>query len=285
MQQPTTAGNAMMEEERPRHVQSGGMGPTTMGAGIPQGPQQLSQPSAIQTIQRQPVIQEKIQQIEKDVIQPVVHREREQTEIHKITQPLTQVEVRPAVVEEKVLPAEMRPVIREQPRAMVPEVQLRSSTVTAPPSVSVVQEQPIVEEIVHKVVREEIQPVVYKQTVIPTVIHQQKPIYERIIEAPIILKEERAPIILREGETFTNMLGQQPRTVLSGQGEGPFFVGQPPISALESKLQNVSLSKVPTTVTDSVTTTTTTTQVQEPVRPTTTAGTATSSSSLSQKTF
>jgi len=181
--------------------------------------QQWEQPS-VSVIERVPVINEIVREMEREVVQPVINREREQVEIHQVTQPLHQREIRPTIVEQMTLPEEERPVVREQPRSVAPpQMPLQSTSVLAPTVRQVFQQQPIVEEVVHKTVREEIQPVLYRETIVPRVIQETKPIYEKIVEAPRIFREERAPIVLKEGETFSGVFGQQPR-MNYGQGGG-----------------------------------------------------------------
>jgi hypothetical protein len=191
--------------------------------------QQWEQPR-VSVIERVPVIHEQIREMEREVVQPVINREREQVEIHQITQPLHQREIRPTIVEQRTLQEEERPVIREQPRSVAPtQAPLQSSSVVAPVMREVFQQQPIVEEVVHRTIREEIQPVLYRETIVPRVIQEMKPIYEKIVEAPRIFKEERAPIVLKEGETWSSLFGQQPRmnTGQGGQGMNQQFVGGP----------------------------------------------------------
>jgi len=238
---PTTYSSALNPptstiSEQPHHTQKFvGMGENP----VREESQALPQQTSISVVQREPVVQEQIQQVEKELIQPVIHRERQQTEVHQVTQPLLQTEIRPVITEERVLPSEVRPTIREQVREL-PQVTAQSSTVVGAPMVQVMEEGPRIEETIRRTIREEIQPVIYKETVMPKIVHQVQPIYEKIIDAPIIYREERAPIILNENETFSGFFGgQQPKLVNLGQGQG--IGGQPPSSMLETKLQNLEL--------------------------------------------
>jgi len=179
--------------------------------------QGVRETDTVSYVEKAPVVHQKIVEMEKEVIQPIISREREQLEIHQITQPMTQREVRPTVVEERVLQPEYRPEVRE--RGMpIPQVALQSSTTVAPTLREVVQQQPVIEETIHRTIREEIQPILYRETFTPRVIQEVKPIYERVVEAPRVVREDRPPIVLREGESFQSLLGQQPRGMMGGQG-------------------------------------------------------------------
>jgi hypothetical protein len=227
-----------------------------------------NQPVNTTVIQKPAVVHEQVQEVQREIIQPVISRQREQTEIHQITQPFNQQEIRPTTVEERVLQPEYRPTFNQQSRQM-PQPTLHSTREVAPTVRQVFQEQAIIEETVHRTVREEIQPIIYKETMVPTVIQQVKPIFEKIVEAPIIMKMERPPIFLKEGEQFTNLLGQQPRGMYMGQGGQGGYAGQPPLSSWDntSKMQdwNTSNVKAPFGSTFPGTTTTTTTSTNAPL--------------------
>jgi len=231
-------------------------------AGQGQTTTSIQQPT-VEVIQKQAVVQEQIQEFERDVIQPVITRQREQTEIRQITQPMHQRSVLPTVVEEVRLQPEIRPEIREQPRQMIPQVTLQSSSRVAPGIREVVQEQPLIQETVRRQVVEEVQPIIYRETVIPRVVHEVRPIYERIVEAPIILMEERQPISLPPNQMFQSSLGQQPKFM---GGQGMMGSGAPMLSTTNIAQKQfpatsapLSASSGPGLVTTESTTTTTTT--------------------------
>lgn len=58
------------------------------------------------------VVQEVIKGSVREEIQPVIHREREQLEIREEIQPIYEKSVRPTLVEERALAAEVRPEVR-----------------------------------------------------------------------------------------------------------------------------------------------------------------------------
>jgi hypothetical protein len=147
-------------------------------------------------ILKAPVVEQVIKPREIIEIQPVITREREQTEVHEVVQPLHQREILPAVVEEKQLPAVEGEIVESSENF---EKEYNETTQKFKSSVTVedlkkerVEKKPIVQEVFHKKVIEEIQPVVHKETVVPHVIRETLPIRERIIEAPKLYQEEFA---------------------------------------------------------------------------------------------
>jgi len=147
-------------------------------------------PPVIEHKERAPVLQEVVKPTLREEIQPVVHREREQREIREVVQPIYEKQVRPTVIEEKMLQAEYRPElrtgvmqeIREVARPMVNIEETKKETIMKPP---------IVEETIKKTIVEEVTPVIHRETLKPTIIREVKPIYEKIVEAPIISYMER----------------------------------------------------------------------------------------------
>jgi hypothetical protein len=178
--------------------QGGGFGqniPSTVGQ---QGV--LNQP--ITTIENMPkeirelpaIVKETIVPQQVTQVQPVIHRDREQVEVHKIMQPLHERDIAPTQVQHATLPQEVRQPVRmpdtqfqEQYRA----APIQPQTVYTPAQTTTVQKQPIVEETVHRKIIEEVQPVLYKEVVRPTVIQQTRPIYETFVESPQLFTEER----------------------------------------------------------------------------------------------
>jgi len=138
----------------------------------------------LMTKQMQPIVQERIHHIEQEDIQPVIHLQREKTEVIHITQPIHETQILPTVVVEKALAPEIRPHVT-MPTAPVMETTRHMPSVTyqQPQRVQVVK-PPIVQEIVHKTIVEEIQPVITRDVYAPHVIKEIKPIYEKIVEAP-----------------------------------------------------------------------------------------------------
>jgi len=148
-----------------------------------------------------PVIHEKIFPYEREEIQPVIHRDREQTEVIQVEAPTYEREIRPMTILEKQLPAEMMPEMRESTKEsdLIYEefAKLHHSTLErAPMQHNVIQKPPIVEEHIKKTVIEEIQPIIHKEVLEPHLIRETKPIYEKVVEAPTITR------VVRELEGF-----------------------------------------------------------------------------------
>jgi len=145
-------------------------------------------------------------------VQPVIHRDRELTEVHKIIQPMHERDIAPTQVQYSTLPTEMRPTTvmqntefqQQYPSANVQPSRSRSLN---QPTGAVYQKPPIVEETIHKRVIEEVQPVLYKDVVQPTVISQTRPIHETVVDAPKIFNEQQP---LRDlGTRYLDRLPQQ----------------------------------------------------------------------------
>jgi hypothetical protein len=151
----------------------------------------------VETREQPQVIREKVRVAEREELQPIIHREREVTEVHQVTQPIYETQTLPTIVEERCLPTETRADIIHAP---LPEqqAQYRGAFIepvreVLPVEREAITKPAIVEETIRKHVIEEIQPVIYREVFEPHVIRQTKPIYERIVEAPIIIQETRQP--------------------------------------------------------------------------------------------
>ncbi|PRP78226.1 hypothetical protein PROFUN_13979 [Planoprotostelium fungivorum] len=149
-----------------------------------------TEPTIIETIQKDVVIQERIHPVEKEEIQPIIYREREQLDVKQVTQMLHETQIEPTIIQQRELPAERREAIIErgapiQENIILPTVQrdatLRTQQIHAP----------IVEEIIKKTVIEEVQPVLERDVFVPTIIQNTQPIYEKIVEAPTVYREVR----------------------------------------------------------------------------------------------
>jgi hypothetical protein len=141
--------------------------------------------------ERPVVVQEKILPGVREEIQPVIHRERLQTEIHEVTKPLYETNVKPTVYQERMLPAETKPEVRMGSERELPREIPQPSVIQAPVKTQTIVKPPIVEETIRKKIIEEIQPVIHRETVAPTLVRETKPIYEKVIEAPVFMREER----------------------------------------------------------------------------------------------
>jgi len=157
------------------------------------------------------IVKETIIPQETTEVQPVIHRDRELTEVHKITQPMHERDIAPTQLQYSTLPTEMRPTMvmqntefQQQPSANVQPSLCRSLN---QPTGAVYQRPPIVEETIHKRIIEEVQPVLYKEVVRPTVITQTRPIHETVVDTPTIFNEQQP---LRDlGTRYLDRLPQQ----------------------------------------------------------------------------
>jgi hypothetical protein len=171
-------------------------------------------------IEKPVIVKEKILPQEKIEVQPIIHREREQLEVHEVIQPMHEKDIAPTLVKHATLPAQVRPDIRESDAQFqskykeattryIPEIQ------TQPVAREFFNKAPIVEEHISKKIVEEVQPVLYKETVTPVLIEETQPIYERVVEAPTIFEEIRQPVDL--GTKVQPLTGQMENLTLNQQ--------------------------------------------------------------------
>jgi hypothetical protein len=129
------------------------------------------------------VVQERIHPIQKEEIQPVIHREREQLDVKQITEMLHETKINPTLVEQRELAPEIKVPVIMRGAPILPNTVAPSSTVDAVKSSQVIH-APIIEETIKRTIIEEVQPVLERDVITPTVIKEVKPIYEKIVEAP-----------------------------------------------------------------------------------------------------
>jgi len=132
-------------------------------------------------IEKPAAVHEEIRREQVEEIQPVINIEKLKTEVHQVTQPLVDREVRAVGVSERMLATEILPQINR------PTVALRSaqdvSTVSYRDQTNIVVEKPaLYMETQKKQIIEEIQPVIYKETIVPTLIKETKQIYQTVVE-------------------------------------------------------------------------------------------------------
>jgi len=142
-------------------------------------------PAVVEVRERAPVVQEVIKPGLREEIQPVIHRQREQLEIREEIQPIYEKSVRGTIVENRSLPAEIRPDVRMGAMPILQEGPRGSVVVQAEHREAFVK-PPLVEETIHKKIIEEVQPVIHREVIAPRVIHETKPIFEKVIEAPVV---------------------------------------------------------------------------------------------------
>jgi hypothetical protein len=146
----------------------------------------------VERIEKPVVVQEKILPTERTEVQPVIHIDRDQLEVHQVMQPMRERDIAPTMVTHTQLPAEH--IESRAPPVIIPEKKIVGETFTMPVMREQLERAPIVEETVHRKVLEEVQPVLYRETVRPTVVEATRPIYEHIVEAPVVCEEMR-PVV------------------------------------------------------------------------------------------
>ncbi|PRP88863.1 hypothetical protein PROFUN_00331 [Planoprotostelium fungivorum] len=153
-----------------------------------------AEPTIIETIQKDVVIQERIHPVQKEEIQPIIYREREQLDVKQVTQLLHETQIQPTIVQQRELPAERREAIIERGAAIQENFVASSRQVDAATRTQVVH-APIVQEVIKKTIIEEIQPVLERDIIQSTVIQNTQPIYEKIVEAPHV---HRSTVIVQD---------------------------------------------------------------------------------------
>jgi hypothetical protein len=190
--------------------------------------------TTVQHVEAAPIIHETIRREEVEEIQPVIHREREKTEIRKITQPIQTKETKGVTTTEVTLPVEVKAEVRmpvsEPPQlAVLPGVAHEQTRTT-------VQKPPVVIETVKQKIVEEVTPVVYKQTVEPHVIKITQPIYEKIVEGPVYVNQafstvplnQQSQQIIQEQQQSVQGLQQQQQTTIQQTSIAPQIDTIPP---------------------------------------------------------
>ncbi|PRP78936.1 hypothetical protein PROFUN_13230 [Planoprotostelium fungivorum] len=130
----------------------------------------------VQLVEKPTVVREHIHNVEKEEIQPIIHREVEQTEVHQITQKLHETEVKPTIVQHLELAPQIRAplIIESEP---VPSDVILASTTTSQKLKTTETLEPIVKERIRKIIVEEVQPVVDRDMVHVTIVKQTLPLY------------------------------------------------------------------------------------------------------------
>jgi hypothetical protein len=147
-----------------------------------------AEPAIVQVVEKDVVVHEHIHALEKEEIQPIIHREREQLDIKQVTQQLHETQFQPTIIQQRELAAEIRaPIIERgapiQENIVLPSVDrdatMRSTQINAP----------IIEETIKKTIIEEIQPVLERDVFQSTLIQERQDIYEKVVEAPAVYRE------------------------------------------------------------------------------------------------
>jgi len=162
-------------------------------------------PTTLDTFSRAPMIDETVIREKQEIIQPVIHREVEKTEVRHVIQPVYQEQTIPAQIEERVLEPEFRGEISGDALDVLGALQASSEeskptlicTTSAATTTTVVNE-PIVHETIKPHIIEEVQPIIHRIIHEPVIVHERKDIYEKIVEAPVDIVETREPIYEKE---------------------------------------------------------------------------------------
>jgi len=150
------------------------------------------------------IIHEKIRREEVEEIQPVIHRERDTTELRQLTQPIYEQDVKPIQMHEQILAAEQRPTIVYPVPMMAPAP--LSTSEFAGVERKVIEKPAVLVETIRRHVIEEVQPVIYREIHEPHIIRVTKPIYEKVVEAPLIVQQT----LVAKQCVFTPQLVQYP---------------------------------------------------------------------------
>jgi len=148
-----------------------------------------------QVVEKPLVLHETLRNQERIEVQPVIHREREQKEVHQIVQPMREREVLQPKLVNTTLADEIRaPIIQDDTsvRGLMGQQTHFASRDYAPLQTETINRPAIIEEHIKRTIVEEVQPVLYKETVIPTLVRQTLPIYEKVVETPVLYNETRS---------------------------------------------------------------------------------------------
>jgi len=152
-----------------------------------------------QVIEKPVAIHEEIRTERVEEIQPVINVEKIKTEVHQVTQPLFDKEVRAVNIEQRTLATEILPEVQVQGRG-VRSVEDHSTTRVLDTRAVVLEKPAIINEVEKRQVIEEIQPVIYKETIVPTVIQETKPMYQKVVEGAVYTQETMATRGVRSEE-------------------------------------------------------------------------------------
>ncbi|ELR15549.1 uncharacterized protein ACA1_163980 [Acanthamoeba castellanii str. Neff] len=213
---PASAETAKKEEEKTTTKVETTAEKAHLGTGIKQ--QQQGGVTYTKEVECQPQKEiEKIREVEIEKVQPVVHVDREQTEVRQVVQPVVEKEVRPTLVtktakkeELGTRQAEASGVKLEQGRAMGAAPDIKSKTEFLGVEKQRQEFKPIVEETVHKKVIEQVTPVVEREVVVPHVIEQTKHIHETVKEDKVVTHEVRPPVTAEEWQKKEGAVCQVP---------------------------------------------------------------------------
>jgi len=150
-----------------------------------------------------PVVQEIVHPVELEEVQPIIHRDIRQTEVHQVTQPIYDSYVAPTNELSRELLPQVKETLKEDNRSFKNEYQSgihKDSLLIDQTKYETILKPALIDEVVKKDIIQIIQPVVHRDTVAPTVIHTSAPVYEKIIEQPVLVRETLAPVVMSHEE-------------------------------------------------------------------------------------
>jgi len=156
--------------------------------------------------QNPPVVKETVHQREKEEVTPVIDREREETIVNQVVQPVRDSR-KETVHHQATAPTIQNEVVEDVSAAEAERYQQNraqhqsSRTVVGGATTSSHVNAPIVNERVKTHVVEEIQPVIEREIHEEHVVHRTQPVQERVIKAPVVGETRtNAPISAEEWE-------------------------------------------------------------------------------------
>jgi len=137
---------------------------------------QNSVTESIERIEKEPIIKETIIPKERIELQPVIHRERLQTEIHRIIEPSSETQINPTITERRELPPKFQQGSGEY---------AQSTFSTSSPIIERIVKEPIVVENIRKRIIQEVQPIIYRDIIQTTTIPAETQINSEISKSTL----------------------------------------------------------------------------------------------------
>jgi len=155
---------------------------------------------------------------EKEIIQPVITRDIDKTEIRQVVQPVHEEKVLDTQLREKVLATQNIEKDMSRPVAPIAVPTARSET---DKQTQRVEQAPIIEERIHKKIIEDVQPVIYRDVVQNEEVLIKQPIHEHIVEAPVVTTTTATIIeggTTRNASSFTSQTQSSTQSTQIGTG-------------------------------------------------------------------
>ncbi|TPX69417.1 hypothetical protein SpCBS45565_g02426 [Spizellomyces sp. 'palustris'] len=212
------------------------------GAPPPKATDKIVQPAEEEAEVKDAVIHETVAEVEREEIQPVIERERIQTEVQQVVQPVLDVVTEAPTVEkvelqeekhryrEKAKEADLE---RYQEQADAFKDEIHESAVIH----EKVYKEPIIHETIKTKIITEVQPVIERVIHRTHVVEETKPIKETFIKAPVVHDQEIAPpISMEEFESLSKSPERTPTKIKSRVSLSPSpHDGDRPMTRLKRK--------------------------------------------------